>query len=197
MDLRWMMALAGALASAAAAGGGLSSEEVTWINRFADDMVVRCEQRYDQVPADARPRAQALFALERRINCECLPTRVRVRATPAVVDALKRRDVTEARRFMLEQARVCGVQGLRDSAHDVCVEREQLRLFEAEQGRAPTAEDAAALAAIPPAVETTCACYAQAVAGLEDQVLIDAAETPPDTADGEGVLARLMAGCRP
>ncbi len=169
--------------SMAAQGAGLSSDDVSWVNRFADDMTRQCVERFERAQAQlaeksegAARRAKGLLGVERRVNCECLPTRLRVRATPEVVAALRARNVSVVRKFMRAQAQACGAQGLRDSAQTSCLASEQERAFQARNGHKPKDAEIDALPAPDAAMQATCRCYAEQVNALDDATLIDEAE---------------------
>jgi len=187
----------------------LSTDDVTWINGFADRMAAQCAERFDRLQArlgdDAR-RDGPILAIERRVNCECLPTRVRVRATPEAVAALRARDVAVGRAFMQAQARVCGAQGLRESALPTCLASERERAWEAEHGRKPEGDEIDALPAASAAMQATCECYAEQFRALDDATLIHEAETSdenfrqraadPAVAPYEGRAHAILSGCR-
>jgi len=169
----------GVLLAPVVGAAGLSTEDVTWINGFADRMASQCVERFARLSdplGETAGHDGEMLAIERRVNCECLPTRVRVRATPEVVAALRARDVKTAREFMQAQARHCGAQGLRESARPTCLATEQERDFEASHGRKPEAADIPSLPAPDAAMQATCACYAEQVQALDDAALIGEAE---------------------
>jgi len=191
----------------------LSQEDSTWINAFADKLMANCTQRFDEAQqrvADKSgwigERARDMLAAERRVNCGCLPTRIRVRATPAVVAALKQHKVDEGRAFMAEQAKACGAQGLRDSAGSNCLTTEQESAFEMIHGRKPAEGDTDPVPALTEANKRTCACYADAVSVLDDATIIGEAEAAyanfrervknPDLPRYVGKMDALLAGCR-
>jgi len=191
----------------------LTQEDSTWINQFADKMAANCEQRFDAAARQMADktgwqgaRAREMMAAERRVNCGCLPTRIRVRASAEVVAALKARKVDEGRAFMTEQARACGAQGLRDSARNNCLATEQEAAFEALHGRKPAEGDTEPVPDVTEANERTCACYAEAVAALDDTTIISEAEAAytnfrartenPDTPRHVGRMESLLAECR-
>lgn len=162
-----------------ASAEALSTEDVTWINGFADRMAAQCAERFDRVQAqlgDDPRRDGAMLAIERRVNCECLPTRVRVRATPEVVAALRARNVEAGRTFMQAQAKVCGAQGLRESALPTCLATERERAFETEHGRKPEGTEIDTLPAAGAVMQATCDCYAEQFRALDDATLIQEAE---------------------
>ena len=196
-----------------AMGAPLSEADSTWINEFADKMEATCAQRFDQAEAKLADktgwqgdRAREMMAAERRVNCGCLPTRIRVRATPEVVAALKERNVGVGRAFMAEQAKACGAQGLRDSARTNCLATEQEVAFEALHGRKPAEGDTEPVPALTAANERTCACYAEAVGALDDATIIAEAEAAyanfrarvenPDTPRHQGRMENLLNDCR-
>ena len=187
----------------------LSTEDVTWINGFADRMAAQCVERFDRMQAklgDDPRRDSAILAIERRVNCECLPTRVRVRATPEVVAALRARDVAAGRVFMQAQAKVCGAQGLRESALPTCLASEQERAFEEKQGRKPEGAEIDTLPAASAAMQATCDCYAERFGALDDASLIQEAEASdenfrqrvadPAVPAFEGQAHAIMKDCR-
>ncbi|QID17482.1 hypothetical protein G3580_07390 [Nitrogeniibacter mangrovi] len=195
------------------AGGGLSSEDVTWVNRFADRMAAQCASRFDEATARLREktgpageRARALMAIERHVNCECLPTRVRVRATPAVVAALRTQDVAVARAFMREQAQACGALGLRESAYANCLSGEQENAFRQTHGRLPDADELDAVAPPDAAMAATCRCYSDEVQALDDATLVAEAEASyrndqariadPSVPRYEGRVGAILQACR-
>lgn len=194
-------------------GAPLSQEDSTWINGFADRMEATCAERFDQADKSVAAktgwqgeRAREMLAAERRVNCGCLPTRIRVRATPQMVAALRARDVNAGRAFMAEQARACGAQGLRDSARTNCLATEQEAAFEALHGRKPTEDDTEPVPALTAVNERTCACYADAVGALDDATIIAEAEAAyanfraraenPATPRHEGKMEALLNECR-
>jgi hypothetical protein len=187
----------------------LSTEDVTWINAFADRMAAQCAERFDRLlsrPGDDPQPAEVMLAIERRVNCECLPTRVRIRATPEVVAALRARNVEVGRAFMQAQARACGAQGLRESALPTCLASEQERAFETEHGRKPEGAELDALPAVHSAMQATCECYAEQFRALDDASLIEEAErsdenfrqreADPAVAPFEGRAHAILNGCR-
>jgi len=199
--------------SGAAAAAPLSEEDSTWINGFADKMEASCVKRFDEAARQVADkagwqgdRAREMMAAERRVNCTCLPTRIRVRATPEAVAALKARKLEEGRAFMAEQARACGAQGLRDSALNNCLATEQESTFEAVHGRKPSDGETEAIPPPTEANERTCACYAEAVGALDDSAIIADAEAAyanfraraenPDTPRHVGRMETLLTECR-
>lgn len=196
-----------------ATAAGLSQDDSTWINEFADRMEANCAERFDQAErtlADKRgwqgERAREMIAAERRVNCGCLPTRIRVRATPETVAALRARRVAEGRAFMAAQAKVCGAQGLRDSARTNCLATEQELSFETLHGRKPAEGETEAVPPLTAVNQRTCACYSAAVGALDDATIIAEAEAAyanfrartddPDTPRHVGKMESLLATCR-
>ena len=179
----WMLAALFGVMTRGVMAAPLSQEDSTWINEFADRMAATCERRFDEAQQKIAARtgwqgerAREMMAAERRVNCGCLPTRIRVRATPGAVAALRARDVTAGRAFMAEQAKACGAQGLRDSARSNCLATEQERAFEALHGRKPEDGESAPIPALTDANERVCRCYAAEVEALDDTTIIAEAE---------------------
>jgi hypothetical protein len=207
--MRWAVAWIGVWLAQAGMAAPLDSEAVTWINGFADRLEQQCVRRFDQRAtelAGADLRTRQMLAIERRVNCECLPTRVRVRASAEVVAALRARDVAAGRAFMQAQAKVCGAQGLRESALPSCLASERERAFEEQQGRKPEGAEIDTLPAASAAMQATCDCYAERFGALDDANLIHEAEASdenfrqrvvdPAVPAFEGQAHAIMKECR-
>ncbi|MCB1961421.1 MAG: hypothetical protein KDE68_13015 [Rhodocyclaceae bacterium] len=193
------------LAPAVHAGPPLDAEAVEWVNRFADEMAQRCEARFEARLADGESDLNrlGLIEMERRVNCECLPTRLRVYATAELVTALQARQLGPSRAFMTQHARVCGAQGLRDSAMLNCRIDLQEAAFAAARQRPPTPAERATLPPLDAAQQAQCDCYAQGVEQLDDDALIAAIEEDnaarrdgPTAGAQASRLATLMQACQ-
>lgn len=202
----WGAALA-VSAGVGMAASTLDAADVTWVNRFADEMATRCAARFSGRLASVEGDVTRLrlIEMERRVNCECLPTRLRVHATADVVAALRAREVAPSRAFMIAHARVCGAQGLRDSAELNCRVDAREAAFVALNARPPTGEERASLAPLDAAGLARCRCFAAGVAALDDDTLIAEAEAAysafqarlddPASAPHQGIFAALKQAC--